>query len=84
MVAHTNMTPSAARNKFRFIKMFAILIVVTLFAVWTLAGVIPPGNRTLREPLRFAKDGSFQISVFEDLHFGESMIELISKRNVVS
>ncbi len=26
-----------------------------------------------RRPLTFGKDGNFQISVFEDLHFGESM-----------
>lgn len=25
-------------------------------------------------PLTFGKDGNFQISVFEDLHFGESML----------
>lgn len=73
MVAHTNIAPSAARDRFRFIKMLAALIAVALFAVWTLAGVIPQSNRTLREPLRFTKDGGFQISIFEDLHFVESM-----------
>jgi hypothetical protein len=28
-----------------------------------------------RKPLRFTSDGTFQISIFEDLHFGESMYD---------
>jgi len=74
MVGPTYNPPYVARDNYRFIKMLAALIIVGCCAVWTLAGVIPQGNWTLREPLRFTKDGTFQISIFEDLHFGESMI----------
>lgn len=32
----------------------------------------PGGQIPVHEPLRFRPDGTFQISIFEDLHFGES------------
>ena len=29
------------------------------------------------QPLRFTKDGTFQISIFEDLHYGEGWSDLL-------
>lgn len=36
-------------------------------------------NSFKRRPLTFNKDGTFQVSVFEDLHFGESTFPLKMK-----
>lgn len=59
------------RNKYRFIKMLALAITLVGFAGWTLASAVSRSISALQEPLRFTDNGSFQISIFEDLHFGE-------------
>ena len=43
-----------------------------LFTCWAFAGVVPNGHFH-NKPLRFTDNGTFQISIFEDLHFGEGM-----------
>jgi hypothetical protein len=58
------------RDRHRLIKMLAISITVISLAYWAFAGVVPHGE-TFDEPLRFTENGTFQISIFEDLHFGE-------------
>lgn len=60
------------RDRYRFVKMFALLLAICSLAYITFANVLP-GRQVLHEPLRFTEDGSFQIAIFEDLHFGESM-----------
>lgn len=60
------------RDRYRFVKMLALLFVVVLFACWTLASVVSRPS-AFQEPLRFTDNGSFQISIFEDLHFGEGI-----------
>ena len=58
------------REKYRFVKMFACSIVVISLAGWAFSNVLPRHSK-LQEPLRFTDNGSFQISIFEDLHTGE-------------
>jgi hypothetical protein len=50
--------------------MFAYSIVVVSLAGWAFSNVLPRHSK-LQEPLRFTNNGSFQISIFEDLHTGE-------------
>jgi hypothetical protein len=57
--------------------MLALTFVVVLFTCWALGGVVPHG-KVFNEPLRFTESGTFQISIFEDLHFGEGMSALIA------
>jgi len=59
----------------RFFKMLCALLVTVFFTALTLAA--PFGNKhsynsSLTAPLRFTSNGTFQISIFEDLHFGEN------------
>ena len=63
------------RDKYYFIKMLALTLVVISFACWTLAGVVPHG-KPFDKPLQFTENGTFQITIFEDLHFGEGMSSL--------
>ena len=63
------------RDRHRFIKMLALTFISVLFACWALAGVVPYG-KPFDKPLRFTENGTFQISIFEDLHFGEGMSSL--------
>ena len=63
------------RDKYYFIKMLALTFISVLFACWALAGVVPYG-KPFDKPLRFTENGTFQISIFEDLHFGEGMSSL--------
>jgi hypothetical protein len=58
------------REKYRFVKMLAFSIIVVSLAGWALSSVLPRHPK-LQEPLRFTDNGSFQISIFEDLHTGE-------------
>jgi len=59
-------------------KSFAmkLLFSVTVLSTLVLLGLALPlqheERSALGRPLRFAKDGTFQISIFEDLHYGES------------
>lgn len=45
------------------------MIATALFALPSLQAAVKSGNFG---PLRFSEKGTFQISIFEDLHFGES------------
>jgi hypothetical protein len=63
------------RDKYHFIKMLALTLVVISFACWTLAGAVPH-VKPFDKPLQFTENGTFQISIFEDLHFGEGMSSL--------
>jgi hypothetical protein len=58
------------RQKHHFVKMLAISLAVVSLAAWTLASILPRRS-VFEEPLRFTDNGTFQISIFEDLHFGE-------------
>lgn len=53
--------------------MMATLLCAALFALLALSAPVRSGgyNNTL-PPLKFTEDGRFQISIFEDLHFGEN------------
>ncbi|KAK1034692.1 hypothetical protein LTR33_016562, partial [Friedmanniomyces endolithicus] len=50
------------------------ILFATLFAGLTLSSHLRRayGNSSPPPPLRFTSNGTFQISVFEDLHFGEN------------
>lgn len=52
----------------------AILVAVPLLASGSAQAAVPrpTWNGTRLTPLKFNKDGTFQISIFSDLHFGES------------
>jgi len=65
------------REKYRFVKMIAYSIVVLSLAGWAFSNVLPRHSK-LQEPLRFTDNGSFQISIFEDLHTGEGTDHLTS------
>ena len=57
----------------RLIKMIGISAALSLLIVFAWAAILPrDGNSHPSTPLRFTKDGTFHISVFADLHFGES------------
>lgn len=58
------------RDKYRRTKMIALSLTAALFAGWAFSSVLPRPSK-LVEPLRFTDNGSFQISIFEDLHVGE-------------
>ena len=64
------------REKYRFVKMLACSIFVVSLAGWAFSNVLPRRPK-LQEPLRFTDNGSFQISIFEDLHTGEGACFLI-------
>ena len=63
------------RDRYRFLKMLTIPLTVVLFVGWAISSTLP-GRSLIQEPLRFTKNGSFQITIFEDLHFGEGMLFL--------
>jgi hypothetical protein len=65
------------QDRYRFIKMLALTIIVVSLACWVFAGVVPYGE-AFDKPLRFTENGSFQISIFEDLHFGEGTSDIIA------
>jgi hypothetical protein len=58
------------REKYRFVKMLTYSIVVVSLAGWAFSNALPRYSK-IQEPLRFTDNGSFQISIFEDLHTGE-------------
>ena len=63
--------------------MLCALTVAAFFAVLSFSRVLPIKKRqygygNFFAPLRFTSNGTFQISIFEDLHFGESMTYLLS------
>jgi hypothetical protein len=57
-------------------QVWALASVAIVFAVPSLQIVLPRkyvnSSSTSFGPLQFSDDGTFQISIFEDLHFGES------------
>nr|POE54143.1 putative inactive purple acid phosphatase 16 [Quercus suber] len=61
-----------ARPRRSLVKMFFALITAILLAAWTFAAPTPESYHPFKAPLRFTKDGTFQISIFNDLHFGEN------------
>ncbi|RMY37817.1 hypothetical protein D0865_13250 [Hortaea werneckii] len=67
---------SAAKDGHRYIKMLCVLLAAVFLT--TLAFSLPLGKDLhggAETSLRFSKDGTFQISIFEDLHFGENAWE---------
>lgn len=67
---------SAAKDDHRYIKMLCVLLAAVFLT--TLAFSLPLGKDLhggAETSLRFSKDGTFQISIFEDLHFGENAWE---------
>lgn len=60
------------RDNYRFIKMLTFTFAVVSFGYWALVEG-RPRHIPFDEPLRFTENGTFQISIFEDLHFGEGM-----------
>ena len=79
---HSRLWAWARTDRYRFVRMLCALLIAVFFALWSLGAVIPtrrgPGNN-LGQPLRLTRDGTFQISIFEDLHFGESMSQRFPK-----
>ena len=73
---HPPHEPDQVRYASRTVKM--TVASVAIFSSLLLLGFAFPieneKRAALRRPLRFAKDGTFQISIFEDLHFGESKL----------
>lgn len=67
------------REKYPIVKMLAYSIIVVSFAGWALSNVLPRHPK-LQEPLRFTDNGSFQISIFEDIHTGEGTYYLANMR----
>ncbi|KAK0933003.1 hypothetical protein LTR29_015423 [Friedmanniomyces endolithicus] len=57
-----------------FIAMMGAFPIVTIFAGLALSSPLrrASGNSDLPPPLRFTSNGTLQISIFEDLHFGEN------------
>lgn len=51
----------------------SIFILTTVWLMVNVAIALPAGRESSQTPLRFTDEGTFQISIFEDLHFGESM-----------
>jgi len=64
----------ADRKRHGFTRVRVVLLVSTIAFVALLASltVISAPSAVLEAPLRFTRNGTFQISIFEDLHFGES------------
>ena len=56
------------------IRMWCALAGTVIFGVIGLAAVLPRQYQDVTGPLTFTEDGTFQISIFEDLHFGESTV----------
>jgi hypothetical protein len=46
-------------------------IMLRFLTVSTLCGLLANAAASKDTPLKFSHDGTFQISVFEDLHFGD-------------
>lgn len=64
----------AVDDRCRFARMLFLLIAVSFFAVLTFGAALPQWNWSWgsQKALRFTRSGTFQIAIFEDLHFGES------------
>ena len=65
----------ADRKRYGLTRSHIALLVSTIVCIVLLASIAKSSapSAVLEAPLRFTRDGTFQISVFEDLHFGESM-----------
>lgn len=56
----------------RKLTMTFALVLLAVLAIFSHGRAFPWGRSNgLGNPLRFARDGTFQISIFEDLHYGE-------------
>lgn len=66
----------AVDERHRFVRMFFMFVTAVFFAAATFATALPQWNWSWnwgsQKQLRFTREGTFQIAVFEDLHFGES------------
>ncbi len=74
--------PFWARNILVFVMLFATALEVFEFALSQFQAQRPQRKESSAVDdrfgdLRFRSDGTFQISIFEDLHFGESMSFLV-------
>lgn len=59
--------------------MMLALILAVLSTILCLGAVLPMGHKETNQllaPLKFTSDGTFQLSIFEDLHFGENAWDL--------
>ena len=65
----------ADRRRYGFTRLQVALLVSTIACIALLAWIAKKSapSAIFDAPLRFTRDGTLQISVFEDLHFGESM-----------
>lgn len=73
----------ATSERCRFARMFIALLLVIVVAMLSFGAVIPQDDTQGTDflaPLQFSSDGTFQISIFEDLHFGESTTATTSFR----
>lgn len=66
-----------ARQSFscRFLTMLCALLLTIIFALLSFGAVLPRRRgigHGSSAPLRFTQDGTFQIGIFEDLHYGEA------------
>lgn len=61
-----------ARVECCIVAMSSTLAAAVCLAWLCLTAALPAPYGAAQRPLRFDADGSFQISIFEDLHFGES------------
>lgn len=67
---------STLKNDHRHIKMLCALIAAVFLTSLTFSLPLSQDHHGgVETPLRFSKDGTFQISIFEDLHFGENAWE---------
>lgn len=69
----------ATDDRHRFIRMLFLSIALIFGAVLGLSAALPQATRYAsytKQPLRFTRNGTFHIAIFEDLHFGESMLGL--------
>ncbi|RMZ13233.1 hypothetical protein D0860_02654 [Hortaea werneckii] len=67
---------SASKDNHCYIKMLCAFIAAVFLTTLTVS--LPLGQDShggAETPLRFSEDGTFQISIFEDLHFGENAWE---------
>jgi hypothetical protein len=68
------------RQRYPFIMLVVTTFTLTFFTYWAFAGTVTFED-SFEKPLRFTENGTFQISIFEDLHFGEGVSALVALKN---